>query len=898
MTEQRSSSVDCAGACGCCEGTTSLIPVDIANRPGLSAIAYRVGTHATFAESMRARLSSRTHPALARLQTRDLDDFAIALLDAWSTVADVLTFYQERIANESYLRTATERRSISELARLIGYQLRPGVAASSYLAFTLEESPGAPDQAAKPTTIDIGTQVQSIPGPGESPQIFETVEAIDARVQWNAIRPRLTMRHPVDGLTSTPLLFQGLSTNLKAGDGLLLFPEEGKDPVFRQVATVTPDAAAQRTEVQLEPPPTVTAVTPIPSKFAVSAGVLGVATTRHLNQTLTTADLLAASVIEGFNAGDVFANLIAARPPAPSVHVFRTRAAVFGHNAPRWESLPVSQRVGEWNPAPDGPSVLDGAYKGRKDTWAEGVLNPYGLEPNNSPVVFLDQSYPAITSQSWAVLKSGTQHAAYSVANAFDTSRADFAISGKVTRLTLNTAAGLDKFGIRETTVLAQSEELPLARVPILVPVSGIAIDLDGFVEDLFVGQKLIVSGELDRMRGVRQSEVVSLVDVRHSLEAEGFTSITVTPLSNAYVRQTVVIYGNVALATHGQTVEEPLGSGDASQEHQRFVLKQLPLTYTKSSGPTGAASTLEVRVNDVRWHEVDTLYGHDGSERVFVTRIEDDGTTSAEFGDNRLGARLPTGRQNVRAKYRRGIGLDGLVKAGQLSLLLTRPLGVKGVMNPIAAEGAAARETLADARENAPLTVLTLDRVVSLRDYEDFARAFAGVAKAQAAWVWTGHTRQILVTVAGPGGEEIRAGGDTYMHLLEARAAYGDPFARVRVASYRPALFRIRAKMKIDADFISAKVLNAIESSLRLQFGFSARAFGQPVALSEVVAAIQSVAGVVAVDLDALYRTEMSPSPESKLRSSGPAVAADGSLLAAELLTLAADPLELDVMP
>ena len=45
----------------------------------------------------------------------------IALLDAWATVGDVLTFYQERIANEGYLRTATERRSVLELARLVGY---------------------------------------------------------------------------------------------------------------------------------------------------------------------------------------------------------------------------------------------------------------------------------------------------------------------------------------------------------------------------------------------------------------------------------------------------------------------------------------------------------------------------------------------------------------------------------------------------------------------------------------------------------------------------------------------------------------------------------------------------------------------------------------------------------
>ena len=128
------------------------------------------------------------------------------MLDAWATVADVLTFYQERIANESYLRTATERLSVLELARLIGYELRPGVAASTYLAFTLEEAPGALGQALSlgndgaeshpnrrlRSRLHRGTKVQSIPGPGEQAQTFETVEQIEARAEWNAIKPRLT----------------------------------------------------------------------------------------------------------------------------------------------------------------------------------------------------------------------------------------------------------------------------------------------------------------------------------------------------------------------------------------------------------------------------------------------------------------------------------------------------------------------------------------------------------------------------------------------------------------------------------------------------------------------------------------------------------------------------------
>ena len=194
--------------CGCCEGLGAATPAVILNRPGLPAVAYRVGTHADFKRTMLARLTSADLPALAELRTRDDDDFAIALIDAWATVADVLTFSQERIANECFLGTATERLSLVELARLIGYRLKPGVAANAFLAFTLDEPvtpAGGPETALRsqpgPTgiaTIDVGFKVQSVPGPGELPQTFETVESVEARAAWNAMRPERSLAQSVN----------------------------------------------------------------------------------------------------------------------------------------------------------------------------------------------------------------------------------------------------------------------------------------------------------------------------------------------------------------------------------------------------------------------------------------------------------------------------------------------------------------------------------------------------------------------------------------------------------------------------------------------------------------------------------------------------------------------------
>ena len=166
-----------ADTCGCCE-LPAATPLTAFNRPGLTAIVFRVGTYSSFRLAMLQRIARMQ--ALAALQTRSDDDYAITLLDMWATVADVLTFYQERIANEGYLRTARLRDSILRMARLLDYQLRPGVAATTLLAFTLDKNAAL--------QIPLGLRVQSVPADDEKPQIYETLESILADAKLNSLR--------------------------------------------------------------------------------------------------------------------------------------------------------------------------------------------------------------------------------------------------------------------------------------------------------------------------------------------------------------------------------------------------------------------------------------------------------------------------------------------------------------------------------------------------------------------------------------------------------------------------------------------------------------------------------------------------------------------------------------
>src|SRR5207248_5915459 len=235
--------------CGCCKGIHRMTPVEISNPPNMTGLSYRVGSHATFFDSMLARLSQyETDPLqpLQKLTTRLSDDPSIALLDTWALVADVLTFYQERIANEGYLPTATERRSIMELAALVDYTLKPGLAASGYLAFSLQDGYS--------TDVPAGTRAQTLPGPGELPQPFETSAPLTARAAWNQLPPRLTKQQVITETQDTAIYLAGTTTNLKPNDPLLIvFGAGAKQQEPRRVQTVTPEPAFNRTRVDLQP---------------------------------------------------------------------------------------------------------------------------------------------------------------------------------------------------------------------------------------------------------------------------------------------------------------------------------------------------------------------------------------------------------------------------------------------------------------------------------------------------------------------------------------------------------------------------------------------------------------------------------------------------------------------
>jgi hypothetical protein len=556
------------------------------------------------------------------------------------------------------------------------------------------------------------------------------------------------------------------------------------------------------------------------------------------------------------------------------VYALRLSAPLFGSTVPRQVSYYMDGEIGK-----DCKEHKAGEPKPPGE-WREWPLE----KDENNNTVFLDQAYETILPESYVIVQTQglPQRFVRPVSSVQTVSRTAYGLSGKTTKINFRekwwaaeSADTGDKkraymAALRGAIVYGGSEKLELAEEPIAatVPPADVSnedakreIELEGVYNELTSGRWVIFSGEradIPGVSGIKSSELLMIAGLRHGFDPAlagdkiHTTLILATPPAYRYKRETLTIYGNVVKATHSETRIETLGSGDGSKAGQSFVLKQPPLTFVSAPNPSGVESTLKVYVNDVEWKETDTLTDSKPKDRYFITRSDDDDKTTLVFGNGKAGARLPTGVENVKAVYRNGIGASGNVLADQINLMLTRPLGVKSVTNPMDASGGADKETRDQARENVPLALMALDRLVSVRDYSYFTRTYAGIGKADARRLSDGQRELVHITIAGTGDIPIDPVSSLYRNLLIALRKYGDPAFEVQVDTRELLVLVLSAKISLSPGYLWDPVAKAIRSALFDTFGFQKRSLGQSVLLSEVISIIQHIKGVEYVDVDA----------------------------------------------
>ena len=377
--------------------------------------------------------------------------------------------------------------------------------------------------------------------------------------------------------------------------------------------------------------------------------------------------------------------------------------------------------------------------------------------------------------------------------------------------------------------------------------------------------------------------------------DADQTTLTLTTDLTNIFERPTVTVRANVVRATHGATVPaEVLGSSDGSQGNQRFVLRQAPLTYVSSATPEGIRSTLTITVAGVRWHQVPFLYGHPRDEQRVRGPARRAGSCCRHlwrWSFRRSPAQHTRGGKGQLSDRDRPAGN---VPASSLTQLRSAPHGLAGVTNPLPASGGVDPEANDSIRANAPLKLRAMNRIVSLSDYEDFVRAFAGIGQVRAKMFHRGQGGLLHITVADADGNPLDTTSALYTNLVKAvERARVAPTPKVQINSYEAVYFDVAVKLMVDHDYQAR--LSIIEQQVRQtltgSFAFQRREFAQNVSSAEIINLIQPIEGVVGVEIERLaYHQPDAPGAPTLIPASRP----PGVPLASEPLPLVARPARL----
>ncbi|MCZ0973287.1 hypothetical protein O1L55_21695 [Streptomyces albulus] len=289
----------------------------------------------------------------------------------------------------------------------------------------------------------------------------------------------------------------------------------------------------------------------------------------------------------------------------------RVHVSVDDGNAQSWQLAPGEHR-----------QVTQDGYEVRVRVAAGG--EPPGVEigiatvpkPADRRVLALDAVYDGITVGSWVAVErprkgaDGPDGIPGDKKLAFVTTRVtavrtavhtQYGITGRGTVLTL-ADPWLDEHdvtldAIRDTTVHAAGQDLVQADDPVGEDVHGDRLELAALYDGLRPGRYLIVSGErtdIPGVEGVRGTELAVIAGVEQTLDPalpgdRVHTTLTLTrALTHRYRRDAVRVQGNVVLASHGESRDEAIGSGDAARANQTFALWQSPLTWLPSDNPWG----------------------------------------------------------------------------------------------------------------------------------------------------------------------------------------------------------------------------------------------------------------------------------------------------------------------
>jgi hypothetical protein len=806
-------------------------PVRPINRPGLERISYRIGAYGEIREALLRNLNETA--LLAGWTHQSADDPGIALLEGAAILGDILTLYQDVYANEAFLSTATWRESISDLVRLLGYRLAPGLGGRGDFAFVVSGT----DPVTIPAAFPLTAQVTGIDGTND----FETTSPLVAYPWLSSFPLFRPLSTPYISSATTELRIQSpAGIDLVAGDKLLVgrpYPASNPERLIgAEVVVVDSVRALHGTKLYK-----------LRGAFTFSGSVARLA---------------------GFKLGRSFKHFGHTAPG--------TKTVLSGGTASQ-SAVSHSRLLSSTTTTDVDPSIgaLEMPLEGKLDDLAAGAPMVFrGLMQRSLDGVLWNSTVPMTVIRTI----SGVQAGAYTWG----------ALTGPATVVNLDeqlttdtnpsvdtwtsTADTYDHLDIRRAEFFeTRSPLLSLCAAPEETSASS-GHDVYFFGTDAeaktLSGRSLLLAklGAEPEAATVQSVQSLGLATLEPSLHRVRLDA-TVNYSDYSNDGPTVVAYGNVAAATQGKTERStPLGNGDARQAFQTFKLPKSPLTYlSDASESPPEVPQLEIYVSDRLWTRVSTLFARGPDDEVYVVREDEDNASWVQFGDGITGSLLPSGVANVVAVERSGLGAFGGLKPDTKAQAGGRAQRLERIELPGVVSGGIEPESGENARRAAPGSVQSLGRLVAISDFESDALAIAGVTLARAAWQLVDNVAAVVLTVLMDTGraaeiEQVRSA------IATANRCRGPQRFPVVVREGSRNYIYIAATVAVDPTYKLDLVGAAIKAALgvtgaegsgvdgsRGLFAVPRRNFGEPDYSTRIEGTIQNVVGVLWAEVTAL---------------------------------------------
>lgn len=787
-------------------------PQAVFNPPGLASIDYRIGDYLAFRAQLLRTLSSSENELSAWRPSAN-GDLALQMMEWWAYVADILTFYNERIANEAYLRTARLPESVNHLVQLLGYRPRPALGATGLLAALLSHG------ARLPVHVPAGLQIQSKPGPGQAPQVFEVDKTTSVGMPDVVIAHVQPSNLPLLGGDGATLWLAGKVTGLKPADRLLLINAQAlKTQKIVDFAWISVKSSAPMSD------PLGNAVTQV--AFTMISG----------------------AIVNRAQAADYV--LLRSAQSSP-LWTYPNSPAVFSATTIELASIARGIAAGSLllvdiagDSGTGGISTHPRIVASYKEViWyanGAGPMPPVSTPPGSTPAIAIPHAEIGFDGGRPQHISDIASLTPIDIASSITTDIASPIMREIASPVATDIAPLITvRWGWSPVGQLAPV----LGAADYVYPTGGSKLVVDAASKSNFHSNSVAVFME-DQAGNAAQTTLTPVPGTPAGAKPGG-----INPSVAAGFSSPIEVFYNLLPVSRGKTVPtETLGSGNPVIAAQDFVLSKSPVTYFSDSASMSGdnfSSTVHISVNGVRWTEVRNFYGQAPNAQVYVLREDDEGRTHATFGDGINGARLPTGFGNVVATYRYGAG--GTAPAAEtLRSVLTPTPGLKGVRNPLRPTGGADADTPHRLSSLAPKSVLTFNRAVAIDDYATIAASVGGVAQAAASFAFDPRSQRPMVTlwVAGDDGAVAAAAA--------ALAAAGATMRNVKVLPAIPVVVWLSLTYLRDARYDEAMVKTAVFSALLDRdaglLGANVLGIGQTIYDSQISAACLSVPGVTAI--------------------------------------------------